>query len=126
MKTTTQTAKKQVRKAAQKPDAAPAPQRAPKTPKPAPPARVARPKPAREPVEAKTTRALSKGETIEALLRRPEGATIEQMSAATNWQGHSVRAYVTATLGKKRELPIQRTKAQGGVSVYRILAAEAV
>ena len=59
----------------------------------------------------------------EALLRRPEGATMEQLVAATGWQAHSMRGAMSGNLKKKRGLVIASTKVDG-VRTYRI-AAEA-
>lgn len=38
---------------------------------------------------------------IVGLLSRPEGATIPQLMAATNWQAHSVRGFFAGTIRKK-------------------------
>ena len=40
-----------------------------------------------------------------ALLRRPEGATVAQMSEATNWASHSVRGFLAGL--KKRGTPVE-------------------
>jgi hypothetical protein len=47
----------------------------------------------------------TKGAMVLALLRRPEGATIEELRQATGWQAHSVRGFLS-TARKKRGLPI--------------------
>jgi hypothetical protein len=59
---------------------------------------------------------------LEALLRRPEGATLDQISAAIGWQAHSVRGAMSGTLKKKQGLAITSDKAQDGQRVYRIAA----
>lgn len=46
----------------------------------------------------KTTTKLSR---LEAMLRGPEGATIEQMVKALQWQSHSVRGAIAGALKKK-------------------------
>lgn len=38
---------------------------------------------------------------LEAMLRRPVGATIEQLSRALDWQSHSVRGAIAGSLKKK-------------------------
>ncbi len=58
---------------------------------------------------------------LEALLRRPEGATIAQLSTALEWQPHSVRGAISGSLKKKRELKISAEKAEGKERVYRIV-----
>jgi uncharacterized protein DUF3489 len=59
---------------------------------------------------------------LEALLRRPEGATIDQISASIGWQAHSVRGAMSGTLKKKQGLTITSDKADDGQRVYRIAA----
>ena len=54
------------------------------------------------------------------LLRRPEGATIAQIIAATGWQAHSVRGAFAGALKKKRGLTVISAKPQGGGRVYRL------
>jgi hypothetical protein len=69
-----------------------------------------------------TVRAGSKLDKILTLLRRPAGATVEQMVTATGWQAHSVRGAISGALKKKLGLAIESTK-QDGRRVYRIAAA---
>jgi hypothetical protein len=54
-----------------------------------------------------------------ALLRRPEGATIEAMMAATGWQPHSVRGALSGSVKKGLSLTVGSEKTDG-VRVYRI------
>jgi hypothetical protein len=61
----------------------------------------------------------SKIDLVVALLRRPEGATIETMIAATGWQAHTVRGAMSGALKKKAGLTIASEKADG-VRTYRI------
>jgi Protein of unknown function (DUF3489) len=44
---------------------------------------------------------LTKLARLEVLLRRPEGATIEQLTKALAWQAHSVRGAIAGALKKK-------------------------
>ncbi len=37
---------------------------------------------------------------LEALLMRPDGATIAKMSEATGWQAHSIRGAMAGALGQ--------------------------
>jgi hypothetical protein len=68
---------------------------------------------------ASTAREDSKLANMIALLRRKEGATLEQMTKATDWQSHSVRGAMSGSLKKKRGLNITSAK-EGPVRVYRI------
>jgi len=52
------------------------------------------------------------------MLRRPKGATVADLAAATGWQRHTVRAALTGL--RKRGLAVNRAKDTRGTSVYRI------
>jgi hypothetical protein len=67
-------------------------------------------------------RAGSKLDKIVTLLRRPAGATIEQMTTATGWQAHSVRGAISGALKKNLGLAIGSDK-ENGRRVYRIAIA---
>ena len=54
------------------------------------------------------------------MLRRPEGATIAQISETTGWQQHTVRGTFAGAFKKKLGLDISSTKDQGAERVYRI------
>ena len=54
------------------------------------------------------------------LLSRPEGATLEDMVAATGWQKHTTRAALSHALGKKRGYQIVSDKPQDGQRIYKI------
>ena len=54
------------------------------------------------------------------LLRRPEGATIEEITAATEWQSHTVRGAMSGALKKKLGLAITSEKMDARGRVYRI------
>ena len=72
------------------------------------------PAPAAKPTEPK-----GKLGALLALLKRPEGATIETMVATTGWQAHSVRGAMSGALKKKLGLTISSEKTEGG-RTYRI------
>jgi Protein of unknown function (DUF3489) len=65
------------------------------------------------------------------LLRRPEGATVEQIAAATGWQYHTIRGAISGALKKKLGLTVLTTRihdlgpdptgAKDSRTVYRIL-----
>ncbi|KPL66738.1 hypothetical protein SZ64_00635 [Erythrobacter sp. SG61-1L] len=81
---------------------------------------------------AKTTRAaatpkakaLSKGDTLVAMLSKPAGATIAAMMEATGWQQHSVRGFLAGTVRKKLSHELVSQKEDAG-RVYRIIAGKA-
>jgi hypothetical protein len=54
------------------------------------------------------------------MLRRPEGATVEQIAEATAWRNHSVRGAMAGGLKKKLGLTITSEKSETGARVYRI------
>lgn len=64
------------------------------------------------PPETKITKVL-------ALMGREQGATLDELTAATNWQPHSTRAALTGL--RKKGHDIDRTK-RDGVTCYRIAA----
>ena len=67
------------------------------------------------------------------LLKRPEGATVEQIAEATGWQHHTIRGAISGALKKKlgltveatrtREVGPKKTGAKGSSTVYRITGA---
>lgn len=63
----------------------------------------------------------SKQASVIAMLKRPEGATIAQVCAATDWQAHTVRGTFAGTFKKKLGLTISSTKPDEGERIYRII-----
>lgn len=59
---------------------------------------------------------------LESLLRRPEGATIDQIAKTLDWQPHSVRGAISGSLKKKQGLNVVGEKAADGERVYRIVS----
>ena len=55
------------------------------------------------------------------LLSRPEGANIDDMTQATEWQQHSVRGFLAGTIKKKMGLALTSSKAEGELRRYRIV-----
>jgi hypothetical protein len=64
----------------------------------------------------------SKQDAVIAMLRRPEGATVDEVASATGWQRHTVRGVFSGTLKKKLGLTLASAKEERG-RVYRIGAA---
>src|SRR6202007_433704 len=61
----------------------------------------------------------SKQDEVIAMLRRPEGATVDEVAKATGWQRNRVRGVCSGTLKKKLGLRIASAKEERG-RVYRI------
>ncbi len=66
----------------------------------------------------------TKLEAVIQLLSRPEGATIEDMVAATGWQKHTIRSALSHALAKKRGYEIVSDKPKDGLRIYKIAAAQ--
>src|ERR1039457_4245000 len=52
----------------------------------------------------------SKTAAVLALVQRAEGATLTEIMQATSWQAHSVRGFISGTLGKKMGLTVSSIK----------------
>jgi predicted HTH transcriptional regulator len=80
--------------------------------------------------EKPTPRAGTKQAQMIEMLKRPEGATVEQIAEATGWQHHTIRGAISGALKKKlgltveatrtREVGPNKTGAKGSSTVYRI------
>ena len=57
---------------------------------------------------------------LEAMLRRPSGATIEQISKSLVWQAHSVRGAMSGALKNKQGLTITHEMTGDGRRLYRV------
>jgi uncharacterized protein DUF3489 len=70
-----------------------------------------------------TARDGSKTSQILELLKRPGGATLQELMKVSGWQAHSVRGFVSGTLGKKMGLQVNSAKKEeGGERTYSIKA----
>jgi Protein of unknown function (DUF3489) len=84
-----------------------------------------------QPAAKPTARAGTKQATMIEMLKRPEGATVEQIAAATGWQHHTIRGAISGALKKKlgltveatrtREVGPNKTGAKGSATTYRIV-----
>ena len=73
--------------------------------------------------EGQGAREGSKKAAILALLRRPDGATLKDLMAATGWQAHSVRGFISGAIVKKMGLKVESEKRSDGERTYRIATA---
>jgi hypothetical protein len=64
-------------------------------------------------------RAGTKQAHVIAMLRRPEGATIAEIVAATGWQAHTARGAISGAIKKRLGLPVTSEKVEGRGTVYR-------
>lgn len=69
-------------------------------------------------------RAGTKQGLLIALLQAPEGASMDEIVAATGWQAHSVRGAISGGLKKKLGLAVTSGKMEGRGRVYRIRQAD--
>ncbi len=67
-----------------------------------------------------THRSGTKQEMLIDLLRRPEGASLDEIVAATSWQPHTVRGAIAGALKKRLGLEVTSEKIEGRGRVYRI------
>lgn len=70
---------------------------------------------------AAATKATSKSDTVIKLLLRAKGATPMELIAATDWQPHSLRAFLSGL--RKKGRVIVREARKNGEGIYRIVAA---
>jgi Protein of unknown function (DUF3489) len=64
----------------------------------------------------------SKAAKVLDLLKRPEGATLAELMKATSWQAHSVRGFLSGTVGKKLGLTVASTRGEDGERSYSVKA----
>ena len=62
----------------------------------------------------------TKQQTCLGLLSRQEGATIEELQAATGWQQHSVRGFLAGAVKKKLGIALLSEKPDVGPRRYRV------
>ena len=77
---------------------------------------------AKVPEKAAGTRQGSKTEKILDLLKRPGGVTTKELIKATGWQPHSVRGFLSGTVGKKMGLAVTSAKGEDGERTYSVKA----
>ena len=70
--------------------------------------------------KAEGVREGSKTAMVLALIQRAKGATLAEIMETTSWQAHSVRGFISGTLGKKMRLTVSSNKREDGTRVYSI------
>jgi hypothetical protein len=76
--------------------------------------------------KAKTAKAPAKqrGDTkqaqVIAMLKRPKGATVEEIMGETEWQAHTVRGFFAGALKKRLGLEVTSEKVEDRGRVYRV------
>ena len=56
---------------------------------------------------------------VSKLLSRPRGASLGDITAATGWQAHSIRAFLTGL--RKKGIVLEREHRRDGATGYRII-----
>lgn len=72
-------------------------------------------KPTRQP-----GRSGSKQSQVLDMLRRKAGCTLDEIMKATGWQAHTVRGFISGTIGKKLGLEVSSSKNESGGRTYRV------
>ena len=62
----------------------------------------------------------SKTEQVVTLLKRKNGATLDELVKLTGWKANSVYGYLSGTIGKKMGLKVQSSKREDGKRLYQI------
>ena len=62
----------------------------------------------------------SKTARILELLKRPGGVTAKELAKVTNWLPHSLRGFLSGTVGKKLGLTVTSTKGEDGERTYSV------
>jgi len=70
--------------------------------------------------KARTPREGTKQATLIAMLRAPDGATIDEIVAALGWRPHTVRGAMAGALKKKLGLEVTSEKVEGRGRVYAL------
>lgn len=82
-------------------------------------------KPARAKKLDREPREGTKKTAVRALIERSKGATLAEIQKATGWQAHTVRGFISATLGKQMGLAIESLRREDGQRVYRLTGSKA-
>lgn len=92
------------------------------TPEKGKPGRSKRNKPVEAKRARKATKSISKSAIVVKLLARRSGATVAEISGATGWQSHSVRAFFSGL--RRKGMPLMRVSHVDGSLCYRLVSTE--
>lgn len=67
----------------------------------------------------------SKQDQVLALLRRQNGASIDEIVAATDWQPHSARGFLSGAVKKRLKIAVISDKGEDGVRRYYVAPLKA-
>jgi DNA-binding IclR family transcriptional regulator len=62
----------------------------------------------------------SKTAKVLDLLKRPDGVTLKELMKAIDWPAHSVRGFLSRTVGRKMGLTTRSTKGEDGERSYSV------
>lgn len=94
--------------------------KATKSAKKAAPKKEAKPAGKKTPKAGSEARAGSKKAIVLGLLRRKDGASLDEIMRATQWLSHSVRGFLSGTISKKMGLAVESTKTEQGERRYKV------
>ena len=69
-----------------------------------------------------TARDGSKKQRVLEMLRQSDGATLEDLMVAIEWQAHSVRGFLSGVISKKLGMEVLSTRRPDGSRTYRVTA----
>lgn len=78
-------------------------------------------KPKNEKTTAPIEKPASKQDQVLALLRRQQGATIQEICEVTGWRQHSARGFLSGALKKRLKIDVVSEKDEAGERRYALL-----
>ncbi len=73
-----------------------------------------------KPAKKRAAREGSKQAQVLDMLRRKGGCTLPEIMKATDWQAHTVRGFISGTVGKKLGIDVNSTKSDSGERTYTV------
>jgi len=75
-----------------------------------------------KPKAAPAPKTLSKHDQILSVLKRKEGASLEEMQKVSGWQAHSVRGFLSGQVRKLPGVKLQSAKSKDGIRRYTVVS----